>query len=371
MKLAQRLITPILLTFASFAFSILFLGFISSQVFSNPRIAEFGLFEAWNIWDAPHYLDIADNWYVSEGEDSNWIVFLPLYPTLVSIIDSVTPFGILTSGYLVSFLCALTAASFLYKLVLLDEKERTATFSIIALLFFPTSFFLFLPYPESLFLMLVLGTFYFARKGSFVWASVFASFATGTKIAGLALIPVIFTEIILHHIKFSKQANFYKMLLVLNLPIAGFLVYLFINYQIFGDIFYFQKAQDANWGTSFSPVISGFNQARGFFADPDFETRIYLGYGQIGVFVLGIITTIYSFFKLRKSYFIYSAAILLIYSSMSYWLSFPRYILSMFPLFIMIGKFANNRMIGLAFAVMSFVLLFIFGSIALEHGSVL
>lgn len=371
MKFTQGVVTPVLLTFVSFVFSILFLGFFSSQIFSNPRIGELGLFEAWNVWDGPHYLDIADNWYVSFGEDSNWIVFLPLYPFLVRLLEAVTPFGILSSGYLVSYLCTSLAAVFLYKLVLFDEKAKTAFFSTAALLFFPTSFFLFLPYPESLFLMLVLGTFYFSRKGNFVLAAIFAAMATGTKIAGLALIPVVFTEVILHHIKFSNRVNFYKMLLVLNLPISGFLFYLFINYQTFGDIFYFQKAQNSNWGTNFSPIISGFSQARGFFADPDFETSMYLGYGQIAAFIVGILTTIYAYFKMRKSYFVFCAAILLIYGSMSYWLSFPRYMLSMFPLFMIMGKFSNNKLVALALTTASLSLLFVFGSVALEHGSVL
>lgn len=372
MKLSKEFLFPIIFSIASFIITILILGLISSQLFLNPRISEFGLFEAWSIWDAPHYLDIADNWYVTEGEDANWIVFLPFYPLLIRIIDAVSPVGILFSGYFVSFLSTVMASIAFYKLLLLDYHRKTALFSLGALLLFPTSFFLFLPYPESIFLALVLLTFYFSRKGNFILASVFAMLCTASKIAGLALIPVIFTEIILHHIKFSKPANFYKMFLVLNLPIVGFLVYLWINFETHGNIFYFQSVQSANWGTEFSPVVSGISQSWGFTGDPEFETRMYLGFGQIGAFVLALLTTIYSFFKLRRSYFVYSAAFLLIYSSMSFWLSFPRYILSLFPLFIIVGILsAKNRMFTVLWFTLSLILLFVFGTIALEHGSVL
>lgn len=371
MKLSSDFLTPVLLTTLSFVISILVLGFISTQVFLNPRIADLGLFEAWSIWDAPHYLDIADSGYVSTGEDANWIVFLPLYPFLVKTIDFILPIGILYSGYLVSFVSAITASIVFYKLVLLDNKRSVAIFALGALLLFPTAFFLFLPYPESLFLALVLLTFYLARKGNFVGASFFAMFATSTKIAGLALIPVIFTEIILHHVKFSKPANFYKMLVVLNLPILGFLFYLFINYQTFGDIFYFQRAQSNNWGTNFSPVISGFTQAWNFRTDPESETAMYLGYGQLVSFLLATLTTIYAFFKMRKSYFVFCAAFLIIYSSMSFWLSFPRYILSLFPLFIIVAQFCRNKMFLALWFLLSVILMFVFGTIALEHGNVL
>lgn len=370
MKPSSDFLTPIVFSVISFIISILVLGLISSQVFLNPRISDLGLFEAWNIWDAPHYLDLATNWYVADGEDANWIVFLPFYPFSVRAADFILPIGILYSGYLVSFIFAVIAAITFYKLVLIDDK-KDAKFALGAILLFPTSFFLFLPYPESLFLALVLLTFYFSRKGSFILASLFAMLATGTKIAGLALIPVIFTEIILHHIKFSKQANFFKMILVLNLPILGFLFYLWVNYQTFGDIFYFQRAQSINWGTNFSPVISGFNQAWNFRTDPEAETALYLGYGQLISFILSVLTTIYAFFKLRKSYFIYSAAFLVIYSSMSFWLSFPRYILSLFPLFIIVGHFSRNRMFAILWFTLSIILMFVFGTIALEHGNVL
>lgn len=371
MKLSKDFLFPIIFSVLSFVISILILGLISSQVFLNPRISELGLFEAWSIWDAPHYLDIADNWYVSEGEDANWIVFLPLYPLLIRIIDAVSPLGILFSGYLVSFLGAVVASIAFYKLLLLDLPKKTALISMGALFLFPTSFFLFLPYPESIFLALVLLTFYFARKGNFILAAVFAMLSTATKIAGLALIPVIFIEIILHHTKSAKPVNFYRMFLVLNLPIVGFLAYLWINYVTHGDIFYFQGVQSANWGTEFSPLITGMNQAWGFTADPEFETRMYLGFGQIGAFVLALFTTVFAYFKLRKSYFVYSAAILLIYSSMSFWLSFPRYLLSLFPLFIIVGVLSRNRMLAVLWFTLSVILLFIFGTIALEHGSVL
>lgn len=371
MKFSQDLILPIGIAVSSFIFSIFILGFVSSQVFFNPRIAELGLFEAWSIWDGPHYLDIADNWYVPGGDDANWIVFLPLYPLLVRMLALITPLGILYSGFFVSFICSILASVFLYKLARLDETKKTSVFSIIALFLFPTSFFLFLPYPESLFLLLILLTFYFARKGNFLTASFFAMLATGTKIAGLALIPVIFVELILHHIKFKRPAKLLNFFVILNLPILGFLFYLLVNYQTFGDIFYFQRAQSQNWNTNFSPVIAGVRQTLSFINDQDFDTRIYLGYGQILAFGLSVITAIYAYFKLRKSYFVFSLAFLGIYSSMSFWLSFPRYLLCLFPLYIMLGRFLNNRMFLALWVTVCLIFLFVFGTIAVEHGPVL
>lgn len=35
-------------------------------------------------WDSPHYIDIAENGYVNDGEQRLFIVFFPLYPFLIS-----------------------------------------------------------------------------------------------------------------------------------------------------------------------------------------------------------------------------------------------------------------------------------------------
>ncbi|MCW4031638.1 MAG: hypothetical protein NWE80_04665, partial [Candidatus Bathyarchaeota archaeon] len=37
-------------------------------------------------WDSPHYMYIAQNGYVNEGDPANFIVFFPLYPLLVRLI---------------------------------------------------------------------------------------------------------------------------------------------------------------------------------------------------------------------------------------------------------------------------------------------
>ena len=45
----------------------------------------------WTQWDAPHYLGIAENGYVTEGDARLHIVFYPLYPYLVRGLHAVIP----------------------------------------------------------------------------------------------------------------------------------------------------------------------------------------------------------------------------------------------------------------------------------------
>src|SRR5437868_14027771 len=65
---------------------VLLFGTQAFVVSSNQRVGTFDNWLAiWNRWDAPHYLDLARMGYVSEGVESRWIVFYPLYPWLVRV----------------------------------------------------------------------------------------------------------------------------------------------------------------------------------------------------------------------------------------------------------------------------------------------
>lgn len=43
------------------------------------------LMRQFDHWDSPHYIDIAKNGYVNEGEQRLLIVFFPLYPLLIRL----------------------------------------------------------------------------------------------------------------------------------------------------------------------------------------------------------------------------------------------------------------------------------------------
>src|ERR671929_843838 len=98
-----------------------------------PAGGPYGWLEIWNRWDAPHYLDIARDGYVSEGVQSRWIVFYPLYPWLVRAAAFV--FGdYLFSAFFVSALASLAAGLLLYRLAALDEDRPTALAAVFLML---------------------------------------------------------------------------------------------------------------------------------------------------------------------------------------------------------------------------------------------
>lgn len=158
----------------------------------------------WNRanFDGIHYLDIARKGYGVYQQ-----AFFPLYPRLIRFLSSYLDQRSLVAGMAISWLSLFLALSFFYKLIRLDWKEKIAERAIFYLLIFPTAFFFSMVYTESLFLFLVLASFYFARKkvplkaGSYFartkkwWlAGIFGALASATRLPGVFLFPALLVE---------------------------------------------------------------------------------------------------------------------------------------------------------------------------------
>ena len=114
--------------------------------------------QRWANWDGGHFTGIAAHGYLPIQA-----VFLPLYPLLIKMV-SLFHISIFWSGFLLANFFCVTTLFFLYKLALLEFNERIAKNVIFLFLIFPTSFYLGAVYSESLFLTLVLASFFFFRK---------------------------------------------------------------------------------------------------------------------------------------------------------------------------------------------------------------
>lgn len=206
---------PILIALVSELVILFFLGRLSVYLFPQSRAATLNIWELWNVWDAPHYIQIASSGYQNKGIEVNFIVFLPFLPLLIFLSKSLFHTNFLTAGYIVSFITSTLLAIMFYKLTLIDYPKRIACRTVLFLFIFPTAFFLHIPYTESLFLLLSIAAFYFVRKRNY-WTSLFlVSLADFTKVAGLALVPAIFSEILFldkkYFEKMSKDKKFYLL----------------------------------------------------------------------------------------------------------------------------------------------------------------
>jgi hypothetical protein len=136
-------------------------------------------------WDSTWYLGIAHSGY--EGEST---AFFPLYPMLVRGLAVVNaPGALLVASYVVSLAAFLGALVLMQRLVSLElESERVARLSVLMLAIFPGALWFGAPYSESLFLLLSVAAFYFARTDRWPLAGVAAALASGTRSAGIVLV---------------------------------------------------------------------------------------------------------------------------------------------------------------------------------------
>lgn len=311
-------------------FLILFLSFQAFQVLVNTPINSWGDFLGiWKRWDAVHYLDIAQYGYTTVGDRKFDLAFFPFYPFLIRIVSYLVG-NYVVSGIIVSGIFSIVAAYFLKKITLLDYSKETALLSVFFLFIFPTSYFLHIPYTESLFLALSIGAFYFARTNSWLWAGIFGLFACLTRVNGMILVPALLFEIFYEY-RQTKSFN-RKWLWFLLIP-TGFLGYLFINHYVTGNAFTFLTYQKEHWSKNldfpWKGIIGTYNSLN---RSP--SESMMVAFQELFFIGIGLLATVFSWFKQRKSYSVWMTLNWLLFVSTSFILSVPRYTLTLFPMFI-------------------------------------
>ncbi len=142
-------------------------------------------------WDAAWYLRIADSGYAGSDERA---AFFPLYPLLVRAVAApfgATPAALLVAAYAVALAAFLGALVLLHRLVSIELGRPLAQPVLLLLAVFPAAVFFGAPYSESLFLLLAVGAFYAARTNRWAWAGVAVAGAAATRSAGvLLLVPL-------------------------------------------------------------------------------------------------------------------------------------------------------------------------------------
>jgi len=137
----------------------------------------------WYRFDTVHYIAIARLGYGEYPYSSAWP---PLYPFVIKM------FSVMVKPTLLAALVGSGLATLLFFTVLYDyvhktRDEDTARWSLFWVILFPTSFFLFAGYSESLFLLFAVATLLAARNGRYLLAGLLAALATMARHQGLLL----------------------------------------------------------------------------------------------------------------------------------------------------------------------------------------
>ncbi|HEV2655471.1 MAG TPA: mannosyltransferase family protein, partial [Ktedonobacteraceae bacterium] len=165
-------------------------GFFSHATHKFSANCEVDAFCIYYHWDVVHYVDIAFYGY-RVVQDTG---FFPLWPLILHgvgwLLGGSDPLSYIIAGLLVANICFYFALVFLYRLVSEEFEQSVARRALYYFAFSPFSFFFFLAYTESLFVMLCIATFLLLRYESrWAWlgAGLLGFLATMTRSSGLAL----------------------------------------------------------------------------------------------------------------------------------------------------------------------------------------
>lgn len=302
------------------------------QVITDKKLLSFyEWFSVWNRWDAIHYGKLAEIGYVYSDATKASLVFYPLYPSLIGLFNWVTGDSIISS-FLISGIALAIAAILLYELVRLDHERNVAMRAVWFFLIFPTAYFLHIGYSESLFLMFLFGSFYCARKENWFYAGVLGALACLTRGNGIILCFALAAEGI-HQMYFKKA--FRKELLWIGLVPIGFALYLAIIYYATGDPFEFFKIRKEGYSISSTYPWNGFKALMKQIAMSKGAYSEMVGIQEFTFVMLGFVCSIISWIKLRPSYSVWITASCILFVSVTYVASVPRYTLALFPIFIL------------------------------------
>jgi hypothetical protein len=328
------------------------------------------LVNVWFRWDTVWYLKIAAFGYSSQD---GTLAFMPLYPWLVRGLGALTG-NYLLAALIISNLACLLALFLFYEVALGEGRDKeTAFLATFFLILFPSSFFLFTAYTDSLFLALALAAWLFARRGNWLAAGMLATLATLCRLQG-ALLSVVFLWFFFTGCEFNAncanrriariKTNFVTLCvkklkkpdwLAVFLPALTFAAYtLWLRLAGWGSI---SASLETHWGIRTVAPWSGFGL---FLQRLVGGQRVFIDYVDLSLFVVMLALLVVGLFRLDPALSLYTLLTLLLFfmrGTPPHLLdSFSRYFLTLFPAFIMMANLAAIISAGLRSRILRMVI---------------
>lgn len=320
------------------------------------------LFWGWANFDGEHYLSIA-----MYGYKDLQLAFFPAYPLLMNLstnfIGSNTA-SYLWSGMIFSNLFFLASLFLLWKIIKLDYSEKTAKGAILLLLFFPTSFYFGAVYTESLFLCSSLLTYYLYRKDRYLLSGLVGILMTLTRLYGIFVILMIFVDILNKKISVAKIIR--NKIYLIGISVSGIMSYMIFCWKTKGDLLAFYSLQ-TNVGEHRSLSLIMLPQVFYRYCVKiipnlswDYFPVVFTTFFESSVALLFLVLIIYSYTLLRDNrirwdYWVYIILGYLTPTLTGSFSSLPRYVVVLFPAFIISSMFLEKTNIYLRLGIYLFL----------------
>lgn len=304
---------------------------------------------AFTTWDGNHYLWLSQKWYVPGHFENN---FFPLFPALIALVNSVVgdPF---TSGLLVSNLLSVAAFYAFYRLVEDTHGASAATGALTFLIAFPSAFYLSLIYSESLFLLLAISVFLFLSRRAYARSWLCAFLLPLTRPLGVAIVaPLILERVIAARrsrrdgrarstgsVEVAPGPSTPWTIALCAAPLIGFGAYLVVMWLATGNPFEGIVAQRMSVGSfSLRNLLHPERFLHNLLLGPPYFASMTASLGDrlFFVFFLALCPLVYR--TCGTSLFAYTIAMGCLPPLLGSFLSYKRFLLPVFPLFIALGS---------------------------------
>ncbi|HZQ05894.1 MAG TPA: glycosyltransferase family 39 protein [Anaerolineae bacterium] len=298
------------------------------------------LIAPWQRWDTIWYTKIALEGYTRNNLD---VAFFPLFPILIRLVNPIVNNPV-AAGLFITSIAALAAFILFYHIAREMYNDAAAKRALLFLGLFPTAFFWFAAYTESLFLALVLGAFLCARSRCWVRAGILGGLAALTRPQGVLIVLPLAVEF---WVQYRQQRVNWQQAWTLVLVASGSAAYfLWLTLQ-FGDPRTWFAAQE-RW-RHFAPPweIFGGSLYQIIHAPSVVEAVVASFDPLFAILFFGVL--MWSWFRLPRSYSAYLAVILLpsffSYSTQNSILplaSLSRFVSVAFPAFLLLGSLKKS-----------------------------
>lgn len=316
---------------------------------------------SWANFDGEHYTSIAIFGY--KGIEQ---AFFPVFPIILSTLSKPfqtdlysSIFWITVIGLLVSNLSFVLALIYLWKLVKMDYSKKIAYITIFSLLLFPTSFYFVSLYTESIFLLFSVLSFYFAKHNKWFLSGIFGGISSATRVFGVFLLPSLLYE------AFKKRSRLtvYLSLCLVPLGLILYMIYLYFTTRDPIAFYTLQKTVGEQHQSGITLLPQVFYRYVKMLLTVDIMNPIYQT--VVLEFFTGVIFTFLCLYGLIKKfnpgYLFYLIAGFLIPAFQGSLSSSPRYVLVLFPAFILMAILLNK--LSKTFQILVFILFTLWFSI--------
>jgi Gpi18-like mannosyltransferase len=299
-------------------------------------------------FDGVHYLRTSLWGYTSQYSQA----FFPLFSLLMWGLSSWNTLFeqrtiLLLSGLLISFISTIGGFYFLQKIYAIEYSKKYTQYALLLLFFFPTAFYFFGVYTESLFLLLGSAAVYLILKKKYLYAAVFIALASATKVIGIFLVAVYFIEVFRDlYANRNKEhiSDVFIKILGLIISVSGLILYMFYLFFEYNDALYFMHAQPIfGTGRQVDMFISlpqvFYRYLKIVLTVPFISPQFFTAVSEILFSIFGLLLLIFSFRKVRFSFWIFSLGAFILPTVTGTFTSMPRYVLMTFLLFPVFAEY--------------------------------